>query len=93
MVAESKTVLDNEKIKISEIRIGRGEKLPMHTHDRKYVTYVMNDATVRVTLLDGSGTVGDFKKGFIAYSDAGATHSIENIGSTDAFTLEIEPKY
>ena len=54
MVVENKTVLDNEESKISEVRIGRAEKLPMHTHARRYVTFVMNDATVRVTLQDGT---------------------------------------
>ena len=38
MVAESKPLLDNERVKVSEVRIGPGERLPMHTHGR-YINY------------------------------------------------------
>jgi quercetin dioxygenase-like cupin family protein len=93
MVAESKPILENERVKVSEIRIGPGERLPMHTHGR-YINYVLTDATVRVIPKDGPSVERGFKKGFVAYSDdAGVTHSIENVGSTDALTLEIELKY
>jgi len=47
MVTESKPLLDNERVKVSEIRIGPGERLPMYTHGR-YINYVMSDAKVRV---------------------------------------------
>ena len=47
MVTESKPLLDNERVKVSEVRIGPGERLPMHTHGR-YINYVMSDAKVRV---------------------------------------------
>ena len=92
MVAESKPLLDNERVKVSEIRIGSGETLPMHTHGR-YINYILCDAKVRAIPKDGPSVEGMFKKGFIAYTDiAGVTHSIESVGSTDALTLEIELK-
>ena len=93
MVTESKAVLDNERVKVSEVRIGPGERLPMHTHGR-YVNYVLGDAKVRVIPKDGPPVEREFKKGFVAYTGVvGVTHSIENVGSTDALTLEIELKY
>ena len=93
MVAESKPLLDNERVKVSELRIGPGERLPMHTHGR-YINYVMSDAKLRVIPKDGPSIEREFKKGFVAYTDVvGVTHSIENIGSADALTLEIELKY
>ena len=92
MVAESRPLLDNERVKVSEIRIGPGETLSMHTHGR-YINYVLSDAKVRVVPKNGASVEREFKKGYIAYTDiAGVTHSIENIGSTDALTLEIELK-
>ena len=93
MVAESKAVIDNERVKVSEVRIRPGERLPMHTHGR-YINYVLGDAKVRVIPKDGPPVEREFKKGFVAYTDVvGVTHSIENVGSTDAVTLEIELKY
>ena len=54
----------------------------------------MSDAKVRVIPKDGPSVEREFKKGFVAYTDVvGVTHSIENIGSADALTLEIELKY
>ena len=92
MVAESKPLLDNERVRVSEIRIGPGETLPTHTHGR-YINYVLSDAKVRVIPKDGPSVERVFKKGFIAYTDVvGVTHSIENVGSTEALTLEIELK-
>jgi hypothetical protein len=92
MVAESKPLLDNDRVRLSEVRIGSGERLPMHTHGR-YINYVMSDAKVRVIPKDGSPIEREFKKGFVAYTDVvGVTHSIENVGSTEAVTLEIELK-
>lgn len=92
MVAESKLILDNERVKMSEVRIGPGERLPTHTHGR-YINYVLSDAKVRVIPKEGTAVEGEFKRGFVAYTDVvGVTHSIENIGSTEAVTLEIELK-
>jgi len=47
MIAESKPSLDNERVKVLEVRIGPGERLPMDTHGR-YINYIMSDAKVRV---------------------------------------------
>ena len=88
---QSKTLLDNEKVKVVEIRIPAGEKMPMHTHGR-YLSYTMNPAKVRFILPDGSINEADFQRGIVRYAEAGVTHSIENIGSTEVFNLDIELK-
>jgi beta-alanine degradation protein BauB len=91
MPVESKLLLENDKVKIVEVRITPGDKLPMHTHGR-YVSYAMNPAKVRATMPDGSTMIRELQKGTVAYSESGVTHSLENIGSTDVFNLDIELK-
>jgi len=87
----TKVILENEKVKIVEVRIPVGEKMPMHTHGN-YVSYVMNQAKVRITLPDGSTKEKDFVRGVASYFDAGVKHSLENIGSTEVINLDIELK-
>jgi len=89
-MVEKKVLLDNERVKIVEIRLPAGEKLPMHTHSN-YVAYIMNPARVRFTFPDGSTRVAEFAKGQATYSE-GVTHEIENIGETDVLNLDIELK-
>jgi beta-alanine degradation protein BauB len=82
--------LENDKVKIVEIRLAPGENLPMHTHGA-YVSYTMNPCKVKFTLQDGTVREQEFEKGFARYSD-GVTHALENVGSTDIFNLDIELK-
>ena len=89
-MVEKKVLLDNDRVKIVEIRMSPGEKMPMHTHSA-YVAYIMNPAKVKFTLPDGSSRIAEFAKGQVNYSD-GITHEIENIGSTDVLNLDIELK-
>jgi quercetin dioxygenase-like cupin family protein len=90
-MVQSKTLLENDKVKIVEMRIAPGELMPMHTHGR-YIAYTMNPAKVRFTLPDGTTSEQEFQKGVVRYAEPGVTHSIENIGSTDVINLDIELK-
>jgi hypothetical protein len=87
---EKKVLIDNERVKIIEIRVPPGDKVPMHTHSA-YVSYVMNTTKVRLTLPDGSTRVAEMVKGQANYSE-GVTHEIENIGSVELLNLDIELK-
>jgi len=91
MTVKSKLIVENDRVKIVEVRISPGEKLPMHSHGR-YVSYAMNDSRIRIILPDGSSREHDFQKGSATYSEGGVTHAIENIGTTDVFNLDIELK-
>ncbi|HXQ92309.1 MAG TPA: hypothetical protein VN739_04835 [Nitrososphaerales archaeon] len=89
-MVEKKVLLDNDRVKIIEIKLSVGEKMPMHTHSA-YVAYTMNPAKVKFTFPDGSSRIAEIAKGQATYSD-GITHEIENIGSTDVLNLDIELK-
>jgi len=73
-----------------EVRIPPGDKLPEHSHP-SYVTYAINPAKVRFTFPDGSDRVAELVKGNAVYSE-GTTHEVENIGTTELVSLEIELK-
>jgi beta-alanine degradation protein BauB len=89
-MVQSKILLENDRVKIVEMKVAPGEKMPMHTHGA-YVAYTMNTAKIRVVLPDGTVREQEIEKGTARYSD-GVTHSLENIGSTEIFNLDIELK-
>jgi len=89
-MVQSKIILENDRVKIVEMRVAPGEKMPMHTHGA-YVAYTMNPAKVRFILPDGTTREQDFEKGSCRFSP-GVTHALENIGSTEIFNLDIELK-
>ena len=85
-----KVVLENDRLKIVEVRLHPGEKLEMHTHGA-YVAYIMNPSRVRFAFPDGTSRDVDLEKGRATFSE-GITHSVENIGATDLWNLDIELK-
>jgi len=85
-----KVLIENERVKVMEVTIPPGGKLPKHTHPA-YVAYPMNPARAKITFPDGSTRIVELVKGNAVYSE-GATHEVENIGSTELFNLEIEIK-
>jgi beta-alanine degradation protein BauB len=87
---ESKVLLENDRVKVVEVRMSPGDKLPMHTHPA-YVVFTMNHSKVKFTFPDGSSRIAELVKGRATYSD-GITHEIENIGATDLLNLDIELK-
>jgi quercetin dioxygenase-like cupin family protein len=89
-MVQTKVLVDNERVKVFEVRIPPGEKLPRHTHPA-YVAYAMNSAKVKITFPDGTSATRELVKGNASYSE-GVTHEIENIGSTELINLEIELK-
>ena len=77
-------------MKIVEVHLRPGEKLEMHSHGA-YVAYIINPARVRFSFPDGTSREAEFEKGRANFSE-GMTHSVENIGSTEVWNLDIELK-
>jgi hypothetical protein len=74
-MVQSKILLENDRVKVVEIHVAPGEKMPMHTHG-KYIAYTMNTAKVKFILPDGTTREQELDKGTVRYSD-GVTHSLE----------------
>jgi hypothetical protein len=89
-LTQTKILLEIDRVKIVEVRLRPGEKLEMHSHGA-YVAYIMNPARVRFAFPDGTSREAEFEKGRANFSE-GITHSVENIGSTEVWNLDIELK-
>ena len=83
-----KVVLDNDKVRVLDVQIKAGDKLPMHSHPANIVI-PMNSGKVKTTLADGKVMEREFKQGEPIWSEA-VTHSNEAL--TDNHVLVVELK-
>jgi quercetin dioxygenase-like cupin family protein len=86
-----KLLMENEKVRVLDIRLKPGEKAPMHNHPSSHVVYVMNYAKFKLTFPDGKTGEFDLKAGQTLWLEAGS-HETENIGTTDGHNLVVEIK-
>ena len=63
-----KVLIENERVKVMEVTIPPGGKLPKHTHPA-YVAYPMNPAKAKITFPDGSARIVELVKGKAVYSE------------------------
>jgi beta-alanine degradation protein BauB len=84
-------LLDNDKVRVMEVRLKPGQKAPMHDHPDNHVVYVMKDAKFSLRFPDGNSTEVDLKSGKVLWMEAGP-HETENVGKTDGHNLVIELK-
>ncbi len=77
----SKVVFENDVVRVIEITMKKGQKVPMHYHN-KGLSYSLNEGRIRSTSEDGKSRVFKVKKGDVGWSDTdGAeTHAVENLG-------------
>jgi len=82
--------IDNPRVRVYEYRLQPGQKEVMHSH-LPGVVFTLSDATLKITLPDGSSATHSSVTGDVAWRD-NVTHAIENIGSTEAHAYAIELK-
>jgi quercetin dioxygenase-like cupin family protein len=83
-------VMENEKVRVLDLRLGKGAKAAMHYHP-DHVVYVLADGKVKITTPDGKGMDIDLKVGQAIWMAAGQ-HAAENVGKTEAHSLVVELK-
>ena len=84
-------LMENEKVRVLDIRLKPGEKAPMHNHPSSHVVYVLNNARFKLTFPDGKTGEFDLKAGQALWLEAGS-HATENIGTTEGHNLVVEIK-
>ena len=84
-------LLENDKVRVMEVRLKPGEKAPMHNHPNNHVVYVKNDSKLKLSFPDGKDAVFDLKAGQALWLDAGP-HATENVGTAPADNLVVEVK-
>ncbi len=81
---------ENDRVRVLEYRLKPGEKEVMHSHPAG-VVYLLNDATVRTTLPDGTTSEGAVTQGQVSWNES-LSHAVENSGPTETHALLVELK-
>lgn len=84
-------LLENDSVRVMEVRLKPGQKALMHNHPNSHVVYVKTDSRLKLTFPDGKDNVIDLKAGQTLWLDAGP-HEAENVSKTDFDNLVIEVK-
>ena len=85
-----KVVFENNRVRVIEVRIKPGEKIPLHSHPAN-VTIALSDFKGKWLSDSGEPTVRQFKLDTVLWSEP-ITHASENVGSTEIHAIAIELK-
>ena len=85
-----KVLLDNEYVRIIDVRQQPGDKSPMHSHPH-HAVYWLTSSTLKFTSPDGKTKTVTTKAGQVVWRNA-ETHTVEITGKTDSHALDIELK-
>ncbi len=85
-----KVVLENDAVRVLEVRIKQGAKSEMHSHPRS-VAICLNDQRLKFTFPNGKSENADLKRGQTVWLD-GISHTVENIGTEDVSSVVVELK-
>jgi quercetin dioxygenase-like cupin family protein len=84
-------LLENDTVRVMEVRLKPGQVAAMHNHPSPHVVYVKTDSKLQFTFPDGRTQVLDQKAGQVLWLEAGP-HEAQNVGQTDFDNLIIEIK-
>jgi len=85
-----KVLLDNEYVRILEVRQQPGDKSPVHSHPH-HAVYWLTGSTLKFTSADGKTKTVTTKPGQAVWRNA-ETHTVEITGKTPSHALDIELK-
>jgi hypothetical protein len=88
--AHYKVILNNQHMRVLDVRHKPGEKSPMHSHPN-HVVYSFTDSAVKFTSPDGKTQIRTVKAGQATWHN-GETHTVENVGKKEEHALDIELK-
>ena len=85
-----KLLLENERVRVFDVRFKPGQKAVMHGHP-DHVVYVLLDGNFKLAFPDGKSQEVPLKAGQAIFMVAGP-HETTNLGKTEAHNLVIELK-
>ena len=88
--SSTKVVLENDRVRVLEVRQKPGEKGAMHSHPASLICPV-STSKAKFSSADGKTTESELKAGAVTWHEA-ETHAVENVGTTDSHVLVIELK-
>jgi beta-alanine degradation protein BauB len=84
-------LLENDRVRVMEVRLKPGQTAPMHDHPNSHVVYILKDAKFKLGSPDGKAMEIELKSGKAIWMEAGP-HETKNVGTTDGYNLVIEVK-
>ena len=88
--AEQKLIIENEFVRVFDIRVSPGVFEPMHSHARG-ITIALSDYSNETTDSNGKVSRGQSKLGDVRWAEA-VTHTARNTGTTEQRVIRIELK-
>jgi quercetin dioxygenase-like cupin family protein len=85
-----KVLLENDRVRVVDVRIKPGEKVPMHSHPAQ-VFYRASNYKIRSTSPDGKTEEYEGKAGEAVWREP-LSHAVENVGTTELHVVHIELK-
>jgi len=85
-----KLLLENDKVRVMEMRVAAGETDNEHSH-RDETVYFIKGGKARIHLPSGEKPELEIPDGHVMWHEAW-THRVENIGSTEIYAIIVEPK-
>ncbi len=83
--------LENERVRVVDIRMPAEGRVKMHTHRDGYVVVALTDCRIRFGFPDGKTSEVTVHAGDVTWSGP-VTHSVENLGASECHLLHVEPK-
>jgi quercetin dioxygenase-like cupin family protein len=87
---QTRVLLENERIRVLDVRVGAGQKQRMHSHP-DHLVYPLSAYRIKHIAKDGSTSIGDRKQGEVVWIPA-ESHAGENVGERECHVLIIELK-
>ena len=85
-----KTLLENDRVRVLDVRLKGGEKTVMHWHPANTV-YALSAAKVKFTFPDGKSQEVEIKPGEPIWQEGGS-HAAENMGTNELHAVIVELK-
>jgi len=87
-----KVVFENDRVRVLEVHMKPGEKIPMHSHP-PHLTLTMTNFKGRYVSPAGEPKLGEGRSNVWSWTEA-ITHSSENVGTTEiqAFAIELKER-
>jgi len=87
---KNKLVLENDRVRVYEVKNPPGGTLKMHSHPA-HVVYFLDAGKAKFTNADGKVTEAEVKAGEALWSEP-VTHRVENTGTTPLRAIVVELK-
>lgn len=85
-------ISENENFRVILATWKPGQRDKWHSHTGAATSYRLTDCNMKAYTPDGKFTAREGKRGSVAFNPIIASHSLENIGTTDCQLLIVEKK-